>query len=56
MKGIMAYTEDPIVSSDIIGESHSSIVDGLSTMVIGERAIWLKSCHGMTMNGVLLAD
>ncbi len=33
MKGIMAYTEHPIVSSDIIGDSHSSIIDGLSTMV-----------------------
>ncbi|MCB9890242.1 MAG: type I glyceraldehyde-3-phosphate dehydrogenase [Planctomycetes bacterium] len=34
MRGILAYTEDPIVSSDIIGNPHSSIVDGLSTMVI----------------------
>lgn len=37
LKGIMAYTEEPIVSSDIIGESHSSIVDGLSTMVLGKK-------------------
>jgi glyceraldehyde 3-phosphate dehydrogenase len=37
LKGVMAYTEEPIVSSDIIGESHSSIVDGLSTMVIGKK-------------------
>ena len=35
LKGILKYTEDEIVSSDIIGEKHSSIVDGLSTMVIG---------------------
>lgn len=35
LKGILGYTEDEIVSSDIIGETHSSIVDGLSTMVIG---------------------
>ncbi len=35
LKGILRYTEDEIVSSDIIGEKHSSIVDGLSTMVIG---------------------
>ncbi|MGE4286061.1 MAG: type I glyceraldehyde-3-phosphate dehydrogenase [Phycisphaerae bacterium] len=34
MKGILAYTDDPIVSSDIIGDSHSSVFDGLSTMVI----------------------
>ena len=35
MAGVLAYTEDPIVSCDIIGDSHSSIVDGLSTMVMG---------------------
>jgi len=37
LKGIMAYTEEPLVSSDIIGESNSSIVDGLSTMVLGTK-------------------
>ncbi|MFT3863396.1 MAG: type I glyceraldehyde-3-phosphate dehydrogenase [Solirubrobacterales bacterium] len=36
MKGILAYTEDPIVSTDIVTDPHSSIVDGLSTMVIGD--------------------
>ncbi|HSS33079.1 MAG TPA: type I glyceraldehyde-3-phosphate dehydrogenase [Solirubrobacterales bacterium] len=36
MKGILAYTEDPIVSTDIVGDPHSSIVDALSTMVIGD--------------------
>ena len=35
MKGILEYTEDEIVSSDVIGNSNTSIVDGLSTMVIG---------------------
>jgi len=35
MKGVLAYTEDPIVSVDIIGDSHSSIIDGLSTMAMG---------------------
>ncbi|MGA9941517.1 MAG: type I glyceraldehyde-3-phosphate dehydrogenase [Nitrososphaeraceae archaeon] len=42
LKGIMAYTEEPIVSSDIIGESHSSIIDGLSTMVLGEKSNLVK--------------
>jgi glyceraldehyde 3-phosphate dehydrogenase len=42
MKGIMAYTEEPIVSQDIIGESQSSIVDGLSTMVIGGKSNLVK--------------
>jgi glyceraldehyde 3-phosphate dehydrogenase len=36
LKGILAYTEDPIVSTDIVGDPHSSIVDALSTMVIGD--------------------
>jgi len=29
---VLQYTEDPIVSSDIVGNSHSCIIDGLSTM------------------------
>lgn len=36
LKGILEYTEDEIVSSDILGNSHSSIIDGLSTMVQGD--------------------
>jgi len=36
LKGILAYTEDPIVSTDIVGDPHSSIVDAHSTMVIGD--------------------
>lgn len=42
LKGIMGYTEEPLVSSDIIGESQSSIVDGLSTMVIGGKSKLIK--------------
>jgi glyceraldehyde 3-phosphate dehydrogenase len=37
MKGILAYTEDPIVSVDIIHDEHSSIFDALSTMVVGNQ-------------------
>jgi glyceraldehyde 3-phosphate dehydrogenase len=36
LKGILAYTEDPIVSTDIVGDPHSSIVDAGGTMVIGD--------------------
>jgi len=36
MKGILAYTEDAIVSTDIVGDPRSSIVDAASTMVIGD--------------------
>ena len=35
MKGVLEYTEDPIVSSDIIGNPHSSVFDALSTNVNG---------------------
>ena len=35
LKGILEYTEDPIVSVDIIGNPHSSIFDAQSTMVLG---------------------
>jgi glyceraldehyde 3-phosphate dehydrogenase len=34
LKNIMAFSEEPLVSVDFNGESHSSIVDGLSTKVI----------------------
>nr|WP_315824711.1 type I glyceraldehyde-3-phosphate dehydrogenase [Paraflavitalea speifideiaquila] len=34
LKGILEYTEEPLVSADILGNTHSSIVDGLLTKVI----------------------
>jgi len=36
LKGILAYCDEPIVSSDVIGDSHSSIFDSLCTMVQGK--------------------
>ena len=36
LKGILAYTEDPIVSIDIVGNRHSSIFDAKLTSVIGK--------------------
>ncbi len=36
MKGVLEYTEDPIVSVDVIHNTHSSIFDALSTMVTGK--------------------
>ncbi|MCX8192103.1 MAG: type I glyceraldehyde-3-phosphate dehydrogenase [Nitrososphaerales archaeon] len=42
LKGILQYIEDPIVSSDIIGNPHSSIIDGLSTMVLGGKGSFVK--------------
>ncbi len=35
MKGILEYTEDPIVSSDVRGNLHSSVFDALCTMKLG---------------------
>lgn len=35
LKGILEYTEDPIVSTDIVGNPHSVIFDAASTMVMG---------------------
>ncbi|MGI8727181.1 MAG: type I glyceraldehyde-3-phosphate dehydrogenase, partial [Solirubrobacterales bacterium] len=34
LEGILAYTEDPIVSTDIVGDSHSSIFDSSLTLVM----------------------
>jgi glyceraldehyde 3-phosphate dehydrogenase len=45
MKGLLAYTEDPIVSTDVIGDRHSSIFDSLSTMKIGAKLIKLISWY-----------
>ncbi|WP_091837089.1 glyceraldehyde-3-phosphate dehydrogenase [Marininema halotolerans] len=39
MKGIIQYCEDPLVSSDFNGNTHSTIVDALTTMVVGERQV-----------------
>jgi glyceraldehyde 3-phosphate dehydrogenase len=35
LKGILEYTEDPIVSVDIVGNPHSCIFDAPTTMVYG---------------------
>ncbi|MEE8358481.1 MAG: type I glyceraldehyde-3-phosphate dehydrogenase [Candidatus Hydrothermarchaeales archaeon] len=37
LKGILQYTEEPLVLTDIVGNPHSSIVDGLCTNVIGGK-------------------
>jgi glyceraldehyde 3-phosphate dehydrogenase len=39
LKGILAYSEEPLVSSDFNGNDHSSIIDALSTMVIGDKQV-----------------
>ena len=39
LKGILEYTEDPIVSSDVRGNPHSCVFDALSTMVMQDRMV-----------------
>lgn len=39
LKGVLRYTEEPIVSTDVLGDSHSVIFDGQSTMVIDGRFV-----------------
>ncbi|MGZ3714115.1 MAG: type I glyceraldehyde-3-phosphate dehydrogenase [Ktedonobacterales bacterium] len=37
MNGILDYTDEPLVSSDFRGDPHSSIIDGQSTMMVGDN-------------------
>ena len=39
LKGILEYTEEPLVSTDFRGDSNSSIIDGLLTMVLGGNMV-----------------
>jgi len=45
MKGILQYTEDPIVSIDCNGNSHSSIVDATVTKVLENRMVKVLSWY-----------
>jgi len=45
MKGILAATEEELVSSDFIGDPHSSIVDLPSTFVVGGRMAKILSWY-----------
>ena len=39
LNGILDYTDEPLVSTDFRGDPHSSIIDGLSTMVVGGNMV-----------------
>ncbi|SFJ26721.1 MULTISPECIES: glyceraldehyde-3-phosphate dehydrogenase [unclassified Bacillus (in: firmicutes)] len=39
LKGIVAFSDEPLVSIDFNTNTHSAIIDGLSTMVMGERKV-----------------
>jgi glyceraldehyde 3-phosphate dehydrogenase len=45
MKGILGYCEEPLVSVDFRGDARSSIVDSLSTMVIGPKLVKVLSWY-----------
>jgi glyceraldehyde 3-phosphate dehydrogenase len=45
MAGIMEYVEDPIVSTDIIGNPHSSIFDAGGTQVLGGNLVKVMSWY-----------
>ena len=51
LKGVVRFTTDPIVSSDIVGDPHSAIVDGLLTSTMGKMAkffIWYDNEYGFS--------
>jgi glyceraldehyde 3-phosphate dehydrogenase len=60
LRGILAYTEDPIVSTDIVGDPHSSIFDAGQTMVLDGRMVkavsWYDNEWGYSNRCVELAE
>jgi glyceraldehyde 3-phosphate dehydrogenase len=62
MKGILEYNDEPLVSSDYKGNSHSCIIDGLSTMVMADRMVkvmgwydneWGYSCRTTDLSALI---
>lgn len=49
LAGILEYSEEPLVSSDIVGNTHSSIVDGLSTMLLEDNMVKVVSWYDNEM-------
>ena len=60
LKGILQYSEDPLVSTDIIGNPHSSIFDAQSTQVLGGNMVkvlsWYDNEWGYSNRVVDLVD
>ena len=60
LNGILEFTTDEIVSTDILGNRHSSIIDGLSTAVVGDRMVkvlaWYDNEYGYSQRLLELAD
>lgn len=59
LKGVLGFSDEPLVSIDYNGDSRSSIVDGLSTMKIGDHLIkviaWYDNEWGYSVRCVDLA-
>ncbi|MEO0651679.1 MAG: type I glyceraldehyde-3-phosphate dehydrogenase, partial [Planctomycetota bacterium] len=45
LQGVLEYSTDPLVSSDVIGNSHSSVFDSLSTMVMDGDTVKVVSWY-----------
>jgi glyceraldehyde 3-phosphate dehydrogenase len=45
LKGVLAYEERPLVSSDFIGDTHSSVVDAAQTQVVGDDLVEVQSWY-----------
>jgi len=60
LKGILAYTDEPLVSSDFIHNPYSAIVDGLSTMVMGGNLVkvlaWYDNEWGYSVKMVRMIE
>jgi glyceraldehyde 3-phosphate dehydrogenase len=60
LKGIMDYTEDPIVSTDINHNTYSAVIDGLSTMVVAGNLVkvlaWYDNEWGFSCRMVELLE
>jgi glyceraldehyde 3-phosphate dehydrogenase len=60
LKGILGFSDEPLVSTDFRGDSRSSIIDGLSTMVTGSTMVkviaWYDNEWGYSCRVADLAD
>ena len=60
LKGILGFEEKPLVSTDYIGDSRSSVVDALSTMVVNDTQLklylWYDNEWGYSNRVIDLVD
>jgi glyceraldehyde 3-phosphate dehydrogenase len=49
LKGVLGFSAEPLVSIDYTGDTHSSVVDSLCTMVIGQRMVKVVSWYDNEM-------